>query len=78
MNRLALYVFPLGVVIGGPFWPLAFSSTGSPTTCGLSAGSTTFSADRQARSPARAGTDDLMRRLAEAPHRGDAAYPDQV
>ena len=24
MNRLALYIFPLGVVVGGPFLPLAF------------------------------------------------------
>lgn len=23
MNKLALYVFPLGVVVGGPFLPLA-------------------------------------------------------
>jgi YidC/Oxa1 family membrane protein insertase len=40
MNKLMLYVFPIGVVVGAPFLPLAVLSTGWPTTSGRSASST--------------------------------------
>ena len=43
MNKLALYVFPLGVVVGGPFLPLAIIFYWFATTSGRSASSTTCS-----------------------------------
>ena len=53
MNRLMMYGFPLFVVIGGPFFPLAILSTGCPTTPGPSANSGSRTACRTGRGRSR-------------------------
>ena len=55
MQKLMLYVFPIGVVVGAPFLPWRSSSTGSRTTCGRSASSTSSTRRSTPRRP-RSGT----------------------